>query len=165
MLTFPELKSLLAQQGFGTPTNIDHVAKSLREAGMISAGNKTPMTAEDAVAMMLGMSCRGTVREKFFNVEALLAMELHDYTDRKPKKAFGQVLADRLRHLRTDLQTTVTIVPDQPSATISTVALTQPRSADKIEIFMSAKARAIAMVEWRVEIHHRAILAIAEALR
>lgn len=93
MVVFTELNALLSSLGFGTASAVKHVAESLREAGLIQDGRRTPMTAQDAVALMLGMSTRGAGREKVFNVEALLAMQSHEDPD---GPAFGAFLAQRI---------------------------------------------------------------------
>lgn len=179
MLTFPDLKNLLAEHGFGSPTNIDHVARSLRDAGLISAGAKTPMTAEDAVAMMLGMSCRGTVREKFFNVEALLAMrfdtsrEEFDFPANAYLKArgaveggrFGETLAAILRHLPDMVEEdrlTVHIQPDLPSATI--LAYDTRATGDKLASTTWGAPKGRSGVIWSCRFDESVLQAVSAAL-
>lgn len=117
MVVFTELNALLAAHGFGTASAVKHVAESLREAGLIQDGRRTPMTAQDAVALMLGMSTRGAGREKVFNVEALLAMQSLDDPD---GPAFGAFLAQRIQQPSEPWHVdSVAIYPDAPCAIFS----------------------------------------------
>ena len=168
MLTFADLKNLLAQQGFGNVTAITHVAASLREAGLISAGAKTSMTAEDAVVLMLGMSCRGTVREKFHNVEALLAMRGIGYARRWSERDsnFGAFLPNLLRDYQPDQRRhSLTIEPDRP---LASYACHDTYTADTSGFSFGkavSSAAPLAPVAWTVRIGHVVLHEVALALR
>ncbi|USN13892.1 hypothetical protein PAPPERLAPAPP_02180 [Brevundimonas phage vB_BpoS-Papperlapapp] len=167
-MNFADLKNLLARHGFGNITAINHVAGSLREAGLIQAGTKTPMTAEDAVAMILGMSCRGTVREKFHNVEALLAMRGisygHAWTDEN--RTFGALFAHLLRAYQPDQRRhSLSISPDRPVATY-TCHDTYTADSSGIAYGKGVSATApLAPVIWTVSISHDVLHDVALSLR
>lgn len=118
MVTYGQLKTLLADNGFGNLTAITHVGEGLRAAGMISTGARTPMTTKDVATLILGMSTLGKVSEKLHNVEALMAME-----SQEGGAHFGAYLMGCLDYDQDLLPTVIhdlTIYPDTPAATCAT---------------------------------------------
>ncbi|UTC28733.1 hypothetical protein MARCHEWKA_02210 [Brevundimonas phage vB_BpoS-Marchewka] len=162
-MNFADLKNLLARHGFGNITAINHVAGSLREAGLIQAGTKTPMTAEDAVAMILGMSCRGTVREKFHNVEALLAMR---GINTEGDNTFGAYLAALLHNYQPDQHRySLTLSPDRPAATIRAF---DTYLGEGVSVPWGKAVTITSPLEpviWSVAIYHEVLHDVALALR